>query len=75
LPERTFFWEWRSEGCDQLAALEGRFKLVVTRGGKPELYDVECDASERRDISAGHPALTKELRAKLDAWLQTEIHR
>ena len=34
VPERTLFWEWRSEGSNQLAALEGRFKLVVTRGGQ-----------------------------------------
>ncbi len=31
-PERTLFWEWRSEGANQLAALRGQFKFVVTRG-------------------------------------------
>ncbi len=75
VPERTLFWEWRSEGSNQLAALRGQFKLVVTRGGKPELFDVEADPVERRDISAQYPELTKQLRAELDAWLQTETRR
>jgi arylsulfatase A len=75
LPERTVFWEWRNEGNHQLAALRGRFKLVVTRGGKSELYDVEDDPAERRDVSAGHPEMTKKLRAELTAWLATETRR
>ena len=74
-PERTLFWEWRSEGSNQLAALRGQFKLVITRGGKPELFDVEGDPAERRDISASYPELTKQLRAELDAWLETETRR
>ena len=72
-PERTLFWEWRSEGNDQLAAMRGRFKLVVTNGGKPELFDVEADPAERRNIAALHPDLVKRLRGELDAWLATEV--
>jgi arylsulfatase A len=75
VPERTLFWEWRSEGANQLAALAGQFKLVITRGGKPELFDVENDPSERRDVSAQHPELTRQLRAGLNAWLATETRR
>jgi arylsulfatase A len=73
--ERALFWEWRSEGSDQLAAMRGRFKLVVTHGGKPELYDVVSDPAERRDISAEHPELTHQLRDELAAWLKTETRR
>ena len=51
-PDRTLFWEWRSEGANQLAALRGNLKLVVTNGGKPELFDVVVDPAERRDLSA-----------------------
>jgi hypothetical protein len=69
------FWEWRSEGSNQLAALEGRFKLVVTRAGKPELFDVETDPAERRDVSAQYPDLTRRLRSELNAWLETETRR
>jgi arylsulfatase A len=69
--ERTLFWEWQSEGSNQLAALRGQFKIVVTQGGKPELFDVVADPAERRDLSAQHPELTRQLRQELDAWLKT----
>ena len=58
-----------------LRALRGKFGLVVTGGGKSELYDVVDDPAERRDISAEHPDVTKKLRDELAAWLKTEIHR
>ena len=74
-PERTLFWEWCNEGYDQLAALKGQYKLVITRGGKAELFDVEGDPAERRDVSAHHPDLTKQLKAELQAWLKTETRR
>ncbi len=73
--ERTLFWEWQSERADQLAAMRGPFKLVVTHGGKPELYDVVSDPAERRDLSAQYPELTEQLRHELDAWLKTETRR
>jgi arylsulfatase A-like enzyme len=69
--DRTLFWEWQSEGSNQLAALRGQFKIVVTLGGKPELFDVVADPAERRDLSAQHPELTRQLREELDAWLKT----
>jgi arylsulfatase A len=72
---RRLFWEWESEGSRQLAAMEGRFKLVVIEGGKPELYDVVGDPAERRDLSAQYPELTKELRNQLNAWLATASRR
>ena len=74
-PERTLFWEWQSENCDQLAAMRGRFKLVVNHGGKSELYDVVGDPAERRDVSARYPDLTRQLRDELAAWLKTETVR
>ncbi len=72
-PDRTLFWEWRSEGSSQLAALRDHMKLVVTGSGKSELYDVVNDPAERRDLSAQYPKLTSGLRAGLDAWLKTEV--
>jgi arylsulfatase A-like enzyme len=70
-PERTLFWEWRSEGNDQLAAMRGRFKMVLTNSGRPELFDIETDPAERRNLAAQHPDLVKRLRGELDAWLAT----
>ena len=72
-PERTLFFEWRAEGSDQVAALRGDLKLVITRGGKPELYDVVDDPAERRDVAARHPELVRRLRTELKAWLATEV--
>ena len=74
-PERTIFWEWQSERADQIAAMRGEFKLVVSHGGRSELYDVVGDPAERRDVSAEHPELTKELRDELAAWLKTGVPR
>ena len=74
-PERYLFWEWQAEGSDQLAAMRGDDKLVVTRGGKAELYNVVSDPSERRDISALHPERVKELLEQLNAWTKSEDPR
>ena len=70
-PERTLFWEWRTEGADQTAAMRGRWKLVVTNGGKPELFDVEADPAERRNAVAGYPDLARRLSSELKTWLAT----
>ena len=71
-PGGTQFWEWRVEGSNQLAAMQGRFKLVITNGGRPELFDVEADPAERRNVIAEHPDLAKRLNTELKAWLATE---
>ncbi|MDG3002940.1 sulfatase-like hydrolase/transferase [Paludisphaera mucosa] len=71
VPGRTLFWEWRDEGAEQVAAMRGDFKLVVTRGGKPELYHVASDPAERRDVAAEHPELAGGIKKDLDAWLRT----
>lgn len=73
LPDRTVFWEWRSEGSNQLAALRGDEKLVITNGGRPELYDVRLDPAERRNLSALRPERVKALNDELKAWLATEV--
>jgi choline-sulfatase len=73
--DRALFWEWDAEGSRQVAAMHGQFKLVITQGGKPELYDVVNDPAERRDQSAHYPELTRELRDLLHAWLSTATRR
>ena len=73
VPERALFWEWRSEGTNQIAAIRGRYKIVIVNNGSPELFDVEADPAERRNIIAEHPELAGKLRAELKAWLATEI--
>lgn len=74
-PDRTLFWEWQSEGANQLAALRGDFKLIKTGGSRAELYDVAVDRAERRDMSAFQPQRAKQLHSQLDAWIGTEDPR
>ncbi len=71
-PERTLFWEWRAEGYQQLAAMRGDFKLVITGGNRPELLNVEEDPSERRTLAAEYPEVTQRLERELREWLATE---
>jgi arylsulfatase A-like enzyme len=71
-PKRTLFWEWRSEGDTQTAAMRGDLKLVITGGNKPELFDVERDPTERRNIRAEHPKIAEDLESQIKAWLATE---
>ena len=71
-PERTLFWEWRVEGYNQIAAMRGDFKLVITHGDRPELFNVEADVGERRNVIAEHPELAKQLQKELKEWLATE---
>ncbi len=70
--ERTLFWEWRTEGSRQLAAMRGDLKLVITGNNAPEIFDVVNDPAERRSIIAQHPELAQQLRKELNAWLATE---
>jgi arylsulfatase A-like enzyme len=73
VPERTLFWEWRTEGSNQLAAMRGSHKLVFTGDGRPELFDVVADPAERRNIIAERPETAQQLQQELKAWLATEL--
>lgn len=72
LPPRTIFWEWRSEGSNQLAALRGELKVVITNGGKAELYDVVRDPAERRDLASSRAEDSRQLQDELKTWMATE---
>jgi arylsulfatase A-like enzyme len=74
-PARTLFWEWRSEGADQVAAMERDRKLIVTGGCRPELYDVMRDPAERRDLAGSETDTADRLKEALDRWLGTSDPR
>lgn len=74
-PERTLFWEWRSEGRHQLAAMSGDVKLAIAGQDPPELFNVEADPAERRNVIAEYPELAKQLEKELRDWLKTETRR
>lgn len=73
-PDRTLFWEWRSEGYNLLAAMRGNLKLLDVNGHRA-LYDVVRDPGERRNVFAEHPELFKQLQQELKDWLATERPR
>ena len=69
-PERTLYFQWhrgdRPELYHNCAARSQRHKLVDGR----ELYDLEVDPGERRDISGSHPDLVAEMRRGYVEWFR-----
>lgn len=61
---RPLFWE--HEG--NKAMREGRWKLVSKHKGPWELYDIDADRTESRDLAAKEPARVKTMAAAWDAW-------
>jgi arylsulfatase len=59
---------WEHEG--NRAVRDGKWKLVAKNNQPWELYDMENDRGEVRDLSAANPAKAKELAAKWDAYAQ-----
>jgi arylsulfatase A-like enzyme len=71
-PDRTLYWEWREGGNVQYAAMHGDLKMVINSQNKPELYNVETDPAERRDIAQEYPAEVKAMQKGLDKWMAAE---
>ena len=57
---------WEHEG--NRAIREGKWKLVAKAGGTWELYDIDADRCELRDLAATAPDRVKGMAAKWDAW-------
>lgn len=61
------YWEFHERGFQQAARM-GRWKGLRLKVGAPlELYDLEADPAEARDVSAAHPDVV----AKIDAYLKS----
>ena len=71
---KPIFWEWRG-GLSKdytwpsLGIRDGRWKMLVNKELKKlELYDLESDWAEKKDVSANRPEIVQELSEKLDTW-------
>jgi hypothetical protein len=53
--------------------LDGRFKFIDTP--RPELFDLETDPFENRDLSGERPALVRGMRAGLNAMFSDTSER
>jgi arylsulfatase A len=76
LPERDLFWHYPHYwGGDRVkpwsVARSGDWKLIrFYEDGRQELYNLEEDESESRDLASERPEILDILGRKLDAWLR-----
>jgi len=63
-PHEALFWR----GGNGRAVRKGKWKLVEFGDQFSQLYDLESDIGEKRDLSAAHPEVVKDLRASWKQW-------
>jgi arylsulfatase len=57
---------WEHEG--NRAVRDGRWKLVARHKGAWELYDMDLDRCELRDLASGQPERVREMAERWEAW-------
>ena len=71
-PHRAYFYV--AEDHFRLAVREANWKYIYSmRDGRDELYDLDADPLEQRNVAAQHPDRCGRLRQRLAAW--TEANR
>lgn len=65
------YWRWNDGKLR--AVREGRYKWVRRGGYKGELYDLQSDIGETKDIAAQKPELTARLDAAYEEWNKDNI--
>ncbi|HLN56641.1 MAG TPA: sulfatase [Bacteroidales bacterium] len=73
MPERPLFWHYphySNQGVEPGSAVRlGKYKLIDNfELERQELYDLQADPSETKDISSSNPEKTKELYDMLKKW-------
>ena len=58
-PKHEFLY-WEFEETDQVAVRMGDWKMV-SKGGKPHLYDLSVDVHEDNDLASQHPDIVKKM--------------
>jgi arylsulfatase A-like enzyme len=62
-PRDEYYWIWTD--CDAIRTAQHK---LVRFADRVELYDLQNDIAESRDVSERHPHITANLLRKLDAW-------
>ncbi len=80
MKERPIFWHYphySNQGVEPGSAVRlGKYKLIDNfEKGRQELYDLENDLSETKDISAQIPEKTKELFKLLKDWRMKQMQK
>jgi len=71
-PQRAYFYV--AESHFRLAVREANWKYIYSvQDGRDELYDLQADPLEQRNVAAQHPEQCDSLRQRLAAW--TEANR
>jgi N-acetylgalactosamine-6-sulfatase len=74
---RTIFWEWRGKHdrpflWPHLGVREGPWKLMFSPSlKKTELYNIESDWGEKKNVAAKHPDVTSRLMKMAREWQRT----
>lgn len=64
-PHERLFWKEHNQG----AIREGRYKLLMVKGGKKrERYDLDADINESEYVAADYPALVERLHFTWVKW-------
>lgn len=64
----ALFWNWIDRNSEHgWAVRKGKWKLVATKGGV-ELYDLQADLSETRNLAESESAVVGELRDRYESW-------
>ena len=58
------YWEFRGKDTGIVGLMEGRWKGIIRKNnpGHLELYDLQTDIAETRDVAAEHPEIARSLR-------------
>ena len=69
---KPLFWKSSNESA-RVSVREGKWKLHQgqRRRVPAQLFDISVDPAERNNVAASHPAVVKDLEAKIDAWNAT----
>ncbi|MDO8587861.1 MAG: sulfatase [Armatimonadota bacterium] len=74
LPDYAFFYDVTKPGSVP-AVRFGRWKLRMEKGRKeleePQLFDLDLDPGERRNVAAQHPEIVADLKKRITAFLQS----